>query len=90
MNRPLFGAMGGQNTSEYRPPGTHTNGRIDFGSYGEVGNAWINLLGKEIRKGEICTYRDSPNEVDLVTTSSLSPRVGPRIPASVEYVSESA
>ena len=65
MNWPLFGAMGKQNTSEYWPFRMDTDGRIDFGSYSEARNAWINLLEKEIRKGEICTYRDSPNDVEV-------------------------
>ena len=66
VNWPLFGAMGRQNTSEYLPFRMDTNGNIDFGSYNEIRNAWTNLLEKEIRNGEICTYRDSPNDVDVV------------------------
>ncbi|MCY4467088.1 MAG: hypothetical protein OXC08_00085 [Thiotrichales bacterium] len=66
VNWPLFGAMGKQNTSEYWPFRMDQNGNIDFGSYGEFRNAWINLLEKEIRKWEICTYRDSPNDRDVV------------------------
>ena len=66
VNWPLFGAMGRQNTDEYLPFRIDTNGNIDIGSWAGHGNAWINLLEKEIRQGEICTYRDSPNDVDVV------------------------
>ena len=66
VNWPLFGAMGKQNTSEYWPFRMDTNGNIDFGSYSEVRRAWSNLLKKKIRRGEICTYRDSPNDVDVI------------------------
>ena len=63
---PLFGAMGIQNANEYWPFRMDTRGNIDFGSPSETRNAWINLLEKEIRREEICTYRESPTGVDVV------------------------
>ena len=66
VNSPLFGAMSRRNTGEHLPLRTDTNGDIDFGSYSELRNAWTILLDREICQGETCTYRDSPNGVDVV------------------------
>ena len=65
-NYPLFGAMGRQNRGEYWPFRMNRDGNIDFGTPGEIRNARMNLLEQEIQVGKICTYREAPNDPDVI------------------------
>ena len=73
VNWPLFGAMGIQ-AKDYWLFRMDTNGGIDFGTPGELRNAWMNLLEKEIRPNETCTYRESPGDPEVVyRTEDITP-----------------
>ena len=63
----VFGAMGTQKGDDFWPFRLdQATGRIDFGS-GSERNAWTNLLDKAIRRGEYCTYQDTPGDAETTT-----------------------